>query len=121
MSSEGSQLTTRAGTLVSKTYRAFKSFRAFKRAMGSAGEGNNWHHIVEQHAGNVKRFGPEALHNTENVIKVKAEVHTEISAYYLSSPPEAGGMVVLEWLRTQSYEQQRAFGLKVLRRFGVIP
>jgi hypothetical protein len=121
MSSKGGQVTSRAGALLSKTYRAFKSFKAFKRAMGSAGEGKNWHHIVEQHAGNLKRFGPEALHNTENVIKVEAEVHTEISAYYSSSPPEAGGMVVREWLRTQSYEQQRAFGLYVLRRFGVIP
>ena len=38
MSSEGGQTTARAGALVSKTYRAFKSFRVFKRAMGSAGE-----------------------------------------------------------------------------------
>jgi hypothetical protein len=121
MSSQGSQASARAGAVVSKTYRAFKSFRAFKRAMGSAGEGKNWHHVVEQHAGNVKRFGAEALHNTENVIKVETAVHTEISAFYSSSQPELGGMVVREWLRTQSYEQQRAYGLEILRRFGVIP
>lgn len=120
MSSEGSQATARAGALVSKTYRAFKSFRAFKRAMGPAGEDKSWHHIIEQHAGNLKRFGAEALHNTENVIKVETEVHTKISAFYSSSQRELGGMVVREWLRTQSYEQQRAFGLEVLRRFGVI-
>jgi hypothetical protein len=90
--------------------------------MGSAGEGKSWHHIIEQHAGNLKRFGAEALHNTENVIKVETEVHTKISAYY-SSKDEivAGSMIVREWLRTQTYEQQRAFGLKVLRDFGVIP
>jgi hypothetical protein len=89
--------------------------------MGSAGEGKSWHHIIEQHAGNVKRFGAEALHNTENVIKVETEIHTKISAYYSSKRDIAGGMVVREWLRTQSYEQQRAFGLYVLRKFGVIP
>jgi hypothetical protein len=121
MSSEGSQATARAGSLLSKTYRAFKSFRAFKTAMGSAGEGKSWHHIIEQHAGNVKRFGAEALHNTENVIKVESKLHTEISAYYSSRQPDTGNMVVREWLRTQSYEQQRAFGLKILRKFGVIP
>jgi hypothetical protein len=121
MSSEGGQATAQAGALLSKTYRAFKSFRVFKRAMGSAGEGKSWHHIIEQHVGNVKRFGAEALHNTENVIKVEAEVHTEISAFYSSKQSETGFMVVREWLRTQSYEQQRAYGLKVLRRFGVIP
>jgi hypothetical protein len=122
MSSEGGQTTARAGVLVSKTYRAFKSFRAFKRAMGPAGKGKSWHHLIEQHAGNLKRFGPGALHNTENVIKVETELHTKISAYYSSRDDlVAGGMVVREWLRTQSYEQQRAFGLKILRRFGVIP
>jgi hypothetical protein len=121
MSSEGGQATARAGALVSKTYRAFKSFRAFKRAMGGAGEGQSWHHLVEQHAGNLKRFGAEALHNTENVIKVETEVHTQISAFYSSKRDIAGGMVVREWLRMQSYEQQRAFGLYVLRKFGVIP
>ncbi|HVG57040.1 MAG TPA: hypothetical protein VNA24_00695, partial [Hyalangium sp.] len=121
MSSEGGQATVRAGALLSKTYRAFKSFREFKRAMGSAGEGKSWHHIIEQHAGNLKRFGAEALHNTENVIKVETKVHTEISAFYSSKQPETGFMVVREWLRTQSYEQQRAYGLKVLRRFGIIP
>jgi hypothetical protein len=121
MSSEGGQAAARAGALVSKTYRAFKSFRVFKRAMGSAGEGKSWHHIIEQHAGNVKRFGAEALHNTENVIKVETKLHTKISAYYSSKQRGTGFMVVREWLRTQSYEQQRAFGLEVLRKFGVIP
>jgi hypothetical protein len=121
MSSEGGQVTTRAGALLSKTYRAFKSFRAFKRAMGPAGEGKSWHHIIEQHAGNLKRLGAAGLHTTENVIKVETEVHTKFSAFYSSSRPELEGMVVREWLRTQSYEQQRAYGLKVLRDFGVIP
>ncbi len=77
MSSEAGQVTTRAGALLSKTYRAFKSFRAFKRALGPAGEGKSWHHIIEQHAGNLKRFGAEAIHNTENVIKVETEAHTK--------------------------------------------
>ena len=30
--------------------RGFHSFSAFKRAMGNAAEGNQWHHIVGQHA-----------------------------------------------------------------------
>lgn len=110
-----------AGDATKADFRAFKSMRDFKNAMGSAGEGKNWHHIVEQTPGNIKRFGPEALHNTENVIAVDAEVHVKISAYYSSKQNIAGGMVVREWLRTKSYEEQREFGLKTLRRFGVIP
>lgn len=102
-------------------FRPFKSMRDFKKAMGSAGEGKNWHHIVEQTPGNVERFGPEALHNTENVMAVETDVHVKISAYYSSKQKFTGGIVVREWLRTQSYAEQRAFGLRTLRQFGVIP
>jgi hypothetical protein len=43
------------------------------------------------------------------------------SAYYSTKSDDTGGMVVREWLRTKSYEEQRAFGLMILKRFGVIP
>ena len=45
--------------------QGYHSFSAFKRAMGPAGPGKSWHHIVEQTKGNVARFGPERLHNTQ--------------------------------------------------------
>jgi hypothetical protein len=116
MSSEGSQATARAGALLSKTYRAFKSFTAFKRAMGPAGEGKNWHHLVEQHAGNLKRFGAEALHNTENVIKLDTPLHNRVSAFYSSIQKELTNstLTVRQWLSTQSYEAQRQFGLRAI-------
>ena len=102
-------------------FKAFNSMRDFKNEMGPAGVGKNWHHIVEQTPGNVGRFGPQALHNTENVIAVDADVHVKISAYYSSKQKLTGGMVVREWLRTKSYQEQREFGLRVLRQFGVVP
>jgi hypothetical protein len=110
-----------AGASPKGDFRAFKSMRDFKNAMGSAGIGKNWHHIVEQTPGNVERFGPEALHNTENVIAIDSNVHREISAFYSSKQETTGNMVVREWLRGKSYEEQRAFGLKILRDFGAIP
>ncbi|QRN97344.1 hypothetical protein JRI60_51825 [Archangium violaceum] len=102
-------------------HRAFKTFKAFKKFMGPAGEGKQWHHIVEQHEGNAQRFGPEALHNTENVIPLEENIHLEINRLYSSKSDELGGMVVRDWLRTQSYEQQRAYGLRILRAFGITP
>jgi hypothetical protein len=42
---------------VSGPVRGFRSHRAFTRAMGPAGPGKQWHHIVEQTPGNVTRFG----------------------------------------------------------------
>lgn len=117
-SSSGAGVTPKGSTPLR---RAFRSFDAFKRAMGSAGEDKAWHHIVEQRKANVERFGPEAIHNTENVIAVDKAKHDAISAYYSARSDDTGGMVVREWLRTRSYEEQRAFGLMILKRFGVIP
>jgi hypothetical protein len=102
-------------------YRAFKSFDAFKNAMGPAGENKAWHHIIEQRRVNVERFGAEAIHNTENVMAIDKVKHEAISAYYSTKSRDTGGMVVREWLRTKSYEEQRAFGLMILKRFGVTP
>jgi hypothetical protein len=55
------------GKLLPNGHRAWGSYSGFRSAMGPAGKGKEWHHIVEQTRGNMKRFGGEALHNTENV------------------------------------------------------
>jgi hypothetical protein len=93
------------------------SHSGLRSALGPAGEGKQWHHLVEQTPGNVKRFGPHALHNTENVIAVDEALHTQVSAFYSSKRPFITGtdsMTVREWLSTQSFEAQRAFGLRAL-------
>lgn len=101
--------------------RGFSSFDAFKRAMGPAGAGRNWHHIVEQTPGNVRRFGPQALHNTDNVIPLDEGIHRRISGLYSSIRAYSRGMTVRQWLSTQSFEAQRDFGLQILRDMGVTP
>jgi hypothetical protein len=95
-------------------FKAWGSFSGFKKAMGSAGPGKEWHHIVEQTPGNVKRFGPESLHNTENIIPLDKGRHKRISALYSSIRRSITGsdtLTVRQWLSTQSYEAQREFGL----------
>ncbi|WP_163862520.1 hypothetical protein [Myxococcus eversor] len=98
-------------------YRAWGSFSGFKKAMGPAGKDKEWHHIVEQTPGNVKRFGPQALHNTENVIPLDKGLHTDISSLYSSVRYDITGSLtqtVRQWSSTQSYEAQRKFGLLVI-------
>ncbi|MBN8468118.1 hypothetical protein JYJ95_16475 [Corallococcus exiguus] len=99
------------------------SFSALKRARGPAGPGKQWHHIVEQTDGNVQRFGPQALHNTENVIALDESVHHQISRYYSSKDPftTGGQMTVRQWLSSQSLQAQRDFGMMILMRYGVVP
>jgi hypothetical protein len=98
-------------------FRSWGSFSGFKNALGPAGEGKQWHHIVEQTPGNVERFGPHALHNTKNVIPLETATHTEVSRIYSSIRPEITNsrtLTVRQWLSTQPYEAQRAFGLKAI-------
>ncbi len=94
--------------------------------MGSAGKGKQWHHIVEQTPGNMKRFGGEALHNTENVTALNKTLHTRVSAFYSSKSWKVTGsqnLTVREWIGTQSYEAQREFGLLAIEnvRNGIWP
>jgi hypothetical protein len=103
-------------------FRSWGSFSSLKNALGPAGEGKQWHHIVEQTEGNLQRFGPHSLHNTENVIAIDEKIHRQISAYYSSKDSRfTGGLTVRQWLSGQSFQAQREFGLKVLRNYGAIP
>ncbi|HEY0096021.1 MAG TPA: hypothetical protein VGB96_16950, partial [Archangium sp.] len=98
-------------------FRSWGSFSGLKSALGSAGEGKQWHHIVEQTEGNIQRFGPHALHNTENVLALDEGIHRRISAYYSSKDPRfTAGQTVRQWLSGQSFQAQREFGLKVLQQ-----
>ncbi|MBN8468095.1 hypothetical protein JYJ95_16360 [Corallococcus exiguus] len=95
--------------------KGYASFKSFKRAMGPAGEGKEWHHIVEQTNGNVARFSPQALHNVENVVPLDKALHNLVSAFYSSKRPFITGsesLTVRQWLSSQTIEAQRAFGLR---------
>jgi RHS repeat-associated protein len=101
--------------------QGFRSHAALTRALGPAGPGQHWHHVVEQTLGNVARFGAQSVHNTQNVMRLDAGVHRQISGFYSSIQPFTSGQTVRQWLSTQSFEQQAQFGLDTLRRFGVGP
>ncbi|RYZ16500.1 MAG: hypothetical protein EOO70_04290 [Myxococcaceae bacterium] len=94
--------------------RAWGSFSGFKKAMGPAGTGKEWHHIVEQTPGNVNRFGAQAVHNTENIVPLDKSLHLRLSGLYSSIRrviTASGNLTVRQWLSTQPFEAQREFGL----------
>jgi len=89
--------------------------------LGSPGEGNAWHHIVEQSQIKKSGFAPTQIHNTNNLIAVDKATHAKISGYYNTSTFQfTNCLKVRDWLAGQSFEAQYEFGLKVLRDFGVI-
>ena len=104
--------------------QGYSSFQAFKNAQGVAGEGQAWHHIVNQNATNVTNFGAERIHNTNNLIRLPAgsgQLHNQITGYYNSIRPDVTGsssLRVREWLELQTFEFQWQFGIDTMTQFG---
>ncbi len=99
----------------------YNSFKDLKNAIGSAGEGKHWHHIVEQSQIGKSGFSATKIHNTSNIFAIDAATHAKITGYYNTTTFRfTNGLSVRNWLAGQSYEYQYEFGLKILREFGAI-
>lgn len=82
-----------AAKLLGKAYdvadaaKGFGSFSDLKNALGAAGEGEAWHHIVEQSQIGKSGFAAEKIHNVNNVVAINKATHAKISGYYSSKQP----------------------------------
>jgi hypothetical protein len=101
--------------------QGFSTFNELKKAIGSPGAGNHWHHIVEQSQVNKSGFSSDMIQNTNNIIAVDKATHAKISGYYGSIDSFTNGMRVRDWLAGQSFETQYQFGVDVLKRYGSMP
>ena len=103
-----------------KEPKGFKSFRRLKRYLGPAGAGKAWHHIVEQTPANIAKFGEEAIHNVNNIMKLdhgKGSIHAKISGFYSSIQEISRPLRVRQWLSTQSFQEQYEFGMQIIELF----
>ena len=107
---------SKVGAAAQQEVRLFKSFNALKNELGPAGEGQVWHHIVEQRAANIEQFGAEAIHNTQNVVSVSREVNQSLANYYSTVQPFTQGQTVRQWLGSQSWRQQFDYGQQMLNK-----
>ncbi len=100
--------------------RGFANFDELKKAWGPAGEGQARHHIVEQHADNIAKFGGEAIHNSKNVIKLphgKGSIHAKVTGHYNSNIPGTS-VRVRDYVKKLPFDEQYKYGIEVLKRFG---
>jgi RHS repeat-associated protein len=107
------------GKMTTTTRIGFNSFNSFKKVYGPAGKGQAWHHIVEQHAHNIVKFGSTNIHHPTNLIKLPSgagSIHAKITGYYNSLIPGTS-MRVRDYVKTLNYKQQYQYGLDVLKRF----
>lgn len=80
-------------------------------------------HIVPQTASNIARFGAEMIHNAANIVKIPhgaGTLHQMITNHYNSIQPYTNGMRVYQWLQTQSFQAQYAYGLSKLTEFAKV-
>ena len=99
----------------------YNSFKELKADLGTAGEGNAWHHIVEQSQIGKSGFSSNQVNNVNNIISIphgKGTVHAKISGYYSSKQFFTGGKSIREWLSGQSFEGQFEFGMNILKEYG---
>ncbi len=99
--------------------KGYKTFKTLKKHLGSSGEGNEWHHIVEQCQVNKSGFAKELINNPENMIKLTVEDHRKVSSFY-SSLYEDTGMTFRNWLAGQDIVTQYKEGIRVLKMLKII-
>lgn len=92
----------------------YSTFAKAKTELGSAGDGKQWHHIVEQCQISKSGFSPESIHNTNNLIAIDDTVHRKISGLFSSKQLYSEGMTVRNWLAGKSFDFQYKFGLDEL-------
>ena len=107
---------------VSLDEESFSSFSDFKKIdlakyFGPAGDGYEYHHIVEQSA---SRDIPESeLQSTTNIVRIPRLLHEEISGEYSSWQLELNSSLRAS-LNGASFDERWNAGLKVMRKIGVL-
>ena len=98
----------------------FDSYDDFKKAYGKAGDGLEWHHIVEQSQISKSGFDSKMINNGGNIIAIDAATHRKVSGYYKRTVPGTG-MSFRDWIASKgfTYEQQQKIGEYVLEIYGV--
>ena len=96
--------------------KAYDSFSAFKRDVGPAGQGRDWHHLVEQNPTNKLQFGERALQNTDNLVSIPKDLHRKISGFYSSKQRFSAPDTVRNFISRQSFQKQLDFARKTLNR-----
>lgn len=89
------------------------AFRRFKYN-NPAGDGYDWHHLVEQHKYNVRQFGVEAIQNSENLVRLDTKIHGQVTKHYNSSIRINGVYYsrARDYVKTLCFAEQRQYSLQ---------
>lgn len=103
--------------------RQFDTYKAFKKQYGRAGDGYEWHHIVEQSQVRNGSVIAQDVYSVQNTIRLDYATHRKISGIYSSKNATLTGsttMTVRQWLTGKSYAEQYEIGVMLLKSLGVV-
>lgn len=92
----------------------FRSEAELRSYLGPAGEGREWHHIVEKRQEGRPGFEPERIHSTDNIISLPADVHRRISAKMSTRYPDSDGDIRRFWVERLDFGTQYDHGLDLI-------
>ena len=105
---------------------AFKNVDDLKAMLRPAGDGKDWHHIVESNT--ERRFGAERVHNIDNVVAVERNpTHRDISKAFQNNDPLLGPgpdgreQSLRTYLKDKPWEKHVQAGEQELRANGLDP
>jgi hypothetical protein len=101
-------------------YKNELSAELMAKRFGAAGDGQQYHHIVTQGGANEDNIPATQLQNTDNIIRLPTLLHEAVNAEYSKLLQDDMRMTMYQWLQTQSYDVQRAEGLKILKRLNIV-
>lgn len=107
---------------VSDSDESYSSFDEFKKIdlvkrFGPAGDGFEYHHIVEQNGRDD--ISESGLQSTNNIVRIPKLLHEEVSASFGRKDPDTG-IVFRDSLKGKSFEERWDKGVKVLRAMSII-
>jgi hypothetical protein len=115
---------------VSPASESFSSFQEFKKGLsfleyllkrfGAAGDGYDYHHIVEQGGTNADAFATQDLQSTNNIVRIPTLLHEAINSVYSVNSAQNPDITFREQIRNEPFAQQREDGIGVMRGLGII-
>jgi hypothetical protein len=90
------------------------------KRFGAAGDGYDYHHIVEQGGTNADAFATQDLQSTDNIVRIPTLLHEAINSVYSGNSDQNGDSTFREQVRNKPFAEQRDDGIGVMRDLGII-
>jgi len=78
------------------------------------------HHIVEQTAAENDGFSRTEIDARNNLVRIPAMKHREISGWYQTGNKDFSGLTPREYLRGKDWNERYKVGIQALVKFGVL-